>query len=288
MLICITAPPFVCIIFRYRVVPACYRRAMPVRLKSHRSHDVVLLCVTCHEAAHAAAERLKRQLADELAVPLMPPPPRRSNACKGGNEEELEELSGQDGTVRGAGEALAVSAAAEQAQLASNMHPFNVRRAALALQRYSAQMPPHKRRQLQDQVRSFLGSRTEAVPAAGRPAGAANACGSPQEQEEEEEAGPPLTHLELCGGLLAGGLQIYFPADAWLERPAHPDTAPPPAATPINAGAALIERRCSPLLLVHVVRAGLGARTRRRALKRWVAEGRQLPRVLATPPPALL
>lgn len=29
----------------YRVVPACYRRAMPVSLKSHRSHDIVLLCV---------------------------------------------------------------------------------------------------------------------------------------------------------------------------------------------------------------------------------------------------
>ena len=70
---------------RYRVVPACFRRAMPVRLKSHRrcaasalaligggcagrvrigllaeprtpaprSHDIVLLCVSCHELAHA-------------------------------------------------------------------------------------------------------------------------------------------------------------------------------------------------------------------------------------------
>lgn len=40
---------------RYRVVPSCYRRAMPVHLKSHRSHDVVLLCVTCHEVAHGVS-----------------------------------------------------------------------------------------------------------------------------------------------------------------------------------------------------------------------------------------
>lgn len=37
---------------RYRVVPSCYRRHFPVHLKSHRSHDVVLLCVPCHQIAH--------------------------------------------------------------------------------------------------------------------------------------------------------------------------------------------------------------------------------------------
>jgi hypothetical protein len=32
-----------------RVVPACYRRCFPAHLKSHRSHDIVLLCVDCHQ-----------------------------------------------------------------------------------------------------------------------------------------------------------------------------------------------------------------------------------------------
>ncbi len=36
---------------RYRVLPACYRKHMPPELKSHRSHDVVLLCIDCHEKA---------------------------------------------------------------------------------------------------------------------------------------------------------------------------------------------------------------------------------------------
>lgn len=34
---------------RYRVVPACYRRCFPTHLKSHRSHDIVLLCLDCHQ-----------------------------------------------------------------------------------------------------------------------------------------------------------------------------------------------------------------------------------------------
>ena len=46
-----------------QVVPACYRRAFPVHLKSHRSHDVVLLCFDCHEVASKAAERLKGTIA---------------------------------------------------------------------------------------------------------------------------------------------------------------------------------------------------------------------------------
>ncbi|KAG2495263.1 hypothetical protein HYH03_006536 [Edaphochlamys debaryana] len=58
---------------RYRVLPACYRRAAPPALKSHRSHDVVLLCIDCHERAQKAAERLKRQVAVDYGVPLLPP-----------------------------------------------------------------------------------------------------------------------------------------------------------------------------------------------------------------------
>lgn len=42
---------------RYRIIPSCYRMHFPEHLKSHRSHDIVLLCVDCHEKAHTAAER---------------------------------------------------------------------------------------------------------------------------------------------------------------------------------------------------------------------------------------
>lgn len=36
---------------RYKVIPSCYRRHFPVHMKSHRSHDVVLLCLNCHHKA---------------------------------------------------------------------------------------------------------------------------------------------------------------------------------------------------------------------------------------------
>jgi len=39
-----------------RVVPACYRRCFPAHLKSHRSHDIVLLCVDCHQVLVDAAK----------------------------------------------------------------------------------------------------------------------------------------------------------------------------------------------------------------------------------------
>ena len=55
---------------RYRIIPSCYRVHFPEHLKSHRSHDIVLLCVDCHETAHAAAEKYKRELAAEFGIPL--------------------------------------------------------------------------------------------------------------------------------------------------------------------------------------------------------------------------
>lgn len=55
---------------RYRIIPSCYRIHFPEHLKSHRSHDIVLLCVDCHEVAHAAAEKHKRDLAAEFGIPL--------------------------------------------------------------------------------------------------------------------------------------------------------------------------------------------------------------------------
>lgn len=36
---------------RFHVIPTLYRQHFPDELKSHRSHDIVLLCFTCHEQA---------------------------------------------------------------------------------------------------------------------------------------------------------------------------------------------------------------------------------------------
>ena len=41
-------------------------------MKSHRSHDIVLLCIDCHMLAHTAAEHLKRAFAIRYSVPLYP------------------------------------------------------------------------------------------------------------------------------------------------------------------------------------------------------------------------
>eukprot|EP00742_Colponemidia_sp_Colp-10_P009710 GILJ01010617.1.p1 GENE.GILJ01010617.1~~GILJ01010617.1.p1 ORF type:complete len:845 (-),score=130.47 GILJ01010617.1:81-2300(-) len=55
---------------RYHIVPTAYRQHFPEQLKSHRSHDVVLLCVFCHEKSNRFSDSLKKQLAVEFGVPL--------------------------------------------------------------------------------------------------------------------------------------------------------------------------------------------------------------------------
>ena len=105
---------------RYKVVPACYRRNFPVQWKSHRSHDIVLLCVDCHHVAHKAAEVVKRQLSQEYGVPLFPPKaqPAGGNVCE--------------------------------------THPYNVRRAAVALKVFGKTLPDARRKELQQMVRGFV------------------------------------------------------------------------------------------------------------------------------------
>lgn len=105
---------------RYKVVPACYRRNFPVQWKSHRSHDIVLLCVDCHHVAHKAAEAVKRQLSQEYGVPLFPPKtkPAGGKVCE--------------------------------------THPYNVRRAAVALKVYGKTLPEARRKELQQMVRGFV------------------------------------------------------------------------------------------------------------------------------------
>ena len=52
------------------VVPRDYRRHFPPSLKDHLSHDVLLLCVSCHQASEFYDLRLKMELAEKYSVPL--------------------------------------------------------------------------------------------------------------------------------------------------------------------------------------------------------------------------
>lgn len=46
----------------HHTVPLCYRRHFPSYLKENASHDIVLLCINCHETYELYANKLKREL----------------------------------------------------------------------------------------------------------------------------------------------------------------------------------------------------------------------------------
>eukprot|EP01126_Amoeba_proteus_P005935 TRINITY_DN1204_c0_g1_i1.p1 TRINITY_DN1204_c0_g1~~TRINITY_DN1204_c0_g1_i1.p1 ORF type:complete len:481 (-),score=83.98 TRINITY_DN1204_c0_g1_i1:350-1792(-) len=53
---------------RFSIVPHSYRKLFPLNLKSHSSHDIVLLCQKCHSKASSANEALKNTLTKEMRV----------------------------------------------------------------------------------------------------------------------------------------------------------------------------------------------------------------------------
>jgi hypothetical protein len=55
---------------RHHVVPSVYRRHLPAELKDHSHHDVLLLCLACHEKYEDEANRLKADLGEAFGVPL--------------------------------------------------------------------------------------------------------------------------------------------------------------------------------------------------------------------------
>ena len=55
---------------RHHIVPSVYRRHLPRAVKEHAHHDVVLLCLDCHEQYERAADQLKEELGRESGVPL--------------------------------------------------------------------------------------------------------------------------------------------------------------------------------------------------------------------------
>ncbi len=55
---------------RHHVVPRVYRRHLPVEVKDHSHHDVLLLCLACHEKYEDAANKLKAEFGEMFGVPL--------------------------------------------------------------------------------------------------------------------------------------------------------------------------------------------------------------------------
>ncbi|KAM9432437.1 exonuclease 3'-5' domain-containing protein 2-like [Salvelinus alpinus] len=54
---------------RKNIVPHEYRQHFPIEMKDHNSHDVLLLCTSCHAASTVHDGFLKQQLADEHGAP---------------------------------------------------------------------------------------------------------------------------------------------------------------------------------------------------------------------------
>uniref|UniRef100_A0A4W5KDP2 Exonuclease 3'-5' domain-containing protein 2 n=1 Tax=Hucho hucho TaxID=62062 RepID=A0A4W5KDP2_9TELE len=54
---------------RKNIVPHEYRRHFPTEMKDHNSHDVLLLCTSCHAASNVHDGFLKQQLANEYGAP---------------------------------------------------------------------------------------------------------------------------------------------------------------------------------------------------------------------------
>eukprot|EP01022_Parablepharisma_sp_SALTPOND_P023093 TRINITY_DN47_c0_g1_i12.p1 TRINITY_DN47_c0_g1~~TRINITY_DN47_c0_g1_i12.p1 ORF type:complete len:756 (+),score=63.77 TRINITY_DN47_c0_g1_i12:10514-12781(+) len=56
---------------RYHIIPIVYRQELPEKYKSHRSHDVVLLCFDCHEKSGKYIADVKRELSAQYDVPIV-------------------------------------------------------------------------------------------------------------------------------------------------------------------------------------------------------------------------
>ncbi|KAK6134715.1 hypothetical protein DH2020_031541 [Rehmannia glutinosa] len=122
---------------RYRIIPSCYRMHFPEHLKSHRSHDIVLLCVDCHEIAHAAAEKYKRQIAAEFGIPLF-----------------IRKVVDIDNTQNIPASSLPIASSEE-----IGVSPLQLRTAAMALLRHGPQMPSQRREELTQIVMTYYGGR---------------------------------------------------------------------------------------------------------------------------------
>ncbi|KAN0045488.1 hypothetical protein ACTA71_005866 [Dictyostelium dimigraforme] len=57
-------------ILRHSVVPHCYRQYLPEEIKSHSSHDVLLLCCDCHANMDKRTQIMRMMIAKQYNVPL--------------------------------------------------------------------------------------------------------------------------------------------------------------------------------------------------------------------------
>ncbi|CAH9089268.1 unnamed protein product [Cuscuta europaea] len=119
---------------RYRIIPSCYRMHFPEHLKSHRSHDIVLLCVDCHEIAHAAAERFKKKIAVEFEIPLFVRRVVHSTPAENATSSSVNVE--EDG-----------------------VSPLQLHTAAMALLRHGSRMPLRRQEELKEVVRNYYGGR---------------------------------------------------------------------------------------------------------------------------------
>ncbi|XP_007473168.1 exonuclease 3'-5' domain-containing protein 2 isoform X1 [Monodelphis domestica] len=55
---------------RKNVVPHEYRKHFPIEMKDHNSHDVLLLCTSCHAISNYYNNNLKQHLAEECEAPI--------------------------------------------------------------------------------------------------------------------------------------------------------------------------------------------------------------------------
>lgn len=55
---------------RHHVVPYCYRKHLPLEIKSHNHHDILSVCVDCHEDYEKFADELKIELSNKYNAPL--------------------------------------------------------------------------------------------------------------------------------------------------------------------------------------------------------------------------
>uniref|UniRef100_A0A8C1EYR9 Exonuclease 3'-5' domain-containing protein 2 n=1 Tax=Cyprinus carpio carpio TaxID=630221 RepID=A0A8C1EYR9_CYPCA len=72
----LTAKENVCVVcgktdsyIRKNIVPHEYRRHFPPEMKDHNSHDILLLCTSCHAASNVHDGVLKQRLAEEHSAP---------------------------------------------------------------------------------------------------------------------------------------------------------------------------------------------------------------------------
>lgn len=54
---------------RHHTIPECFRKYFPHRWKSYRSHDIVVMCIDCHQEYEIDATNLKQQLINNMVDP---------------------------------------------------------------------------------------------------------------------------------------------------------------------------------------------------------------------------